>query len=152
MGLRDPARPIGGRVLQACLNGARRPSEHPWLPVTAAALAADAARMVSAGAGALHVHPKTADGADSLSPDEVDAVVTALRAAVPGVPVGVTTGAWTLPDPAERVRLISRWSERPDFASVNWHEEGADDTAAALLEQGISLEAGIWHNAGLDAC
>lgn len=34
---------------------------------------------------------------------------------------------------------------------MNWHEDGADDVAAALLEQGIAPEAGIWRHAGLDA-
>lgn len=33
----------------------------------------------------------------------------------------------------------------PDFASVNWHEDGADEVAAALLEIGVGVEAGLWH-------
>ena len=60
-------------------------------------------------------------------------------------PVGVTTGAWALPDPAQRVAAVRTWSALPDFASVNWHEAGADDVAAALLERGIGVEAGLWH-------
>jgi uncharacterized protein (DUF849 family) len=39
----------------------------------------------------------------------------------------------------------------PDFASVNWHEDGADAVAQALLDRGVGVEAGIWHAAGLDA-
>jgi uncharacterized protein (DUF849 family) len=80
-----------------------------------------------------------------VGPADVAAVVSAVRAAVPGVPVGVTTGAWALPDPAERVAAVRAWTGLPDFASVNWHEDGADDVAAALLDRGVQVEAGLWH-------
>jgi uncharacterized protein (DUF849 family) len=132
-------------LIKACLNGARRPREHPALPVTPEALARDAAAVVAAGAGALHVHPKDDAGADSLRAADVDAAVDAVRRSVPGVPVGVTTGAWAMPDPAERVAAVRRWTVLPDFASLNWHEDGADEVAAALLERGIGVEAGLWH-------
>jgi uncharacterized protein (DUF849 family) len=70
--------------------------------------------------------------------------VNAIRAAIPGLPVGVTTGAWLVEDPRDRVRLIEHWDVLPDFASVNWHEEGAEDVAAALLDHGVGLEVGLW--------
>jgi uncharacterized protein (DUF849 family) len=38
---------------------------------------------------------------------------------------------------------------RPDHASVNWHEPGAEETAAALIDLGVGVEAGIWS--GTDA-
>lgn len=50
-----------------------------------------------------------------------------------------------MPDPAERVAAIRRWMVLPEFASVNWHEPGADAVAAALLERGVGVEAGLWH-------
>ena len=40
---------------------------------------------------------------------------------------------------------------RPDFASVNWHEDGADEVAAALLELGVGVEAGVWHSEAAEA-
>ncbi|RBY75609.1 hypothetical protein DQ239_16130 [Blastococcus sp. TF02-09] len=138
-------------LLQACPNGARRPGDHPALPVTPAAVARDAVSLVAAGAGALHVHPKDAAGADSLHAADVAAVVSAVRAAVPGVPVGVTTGAWVLPDTDARVAAVRAWTDLPDFASVNWHEDGADDVAAALLDRGVQVEAGLWHLEGVAA-
>ena len=70
--------------------------------------------------------------------------VNAIRAASPGLPVGVTTGAWLVENPRDRVRLIEQWDVLPDFASVNWHEEGAADVSAALLDRGIGLEVGLW--------
>ena len=138
-------------LIKACLNGPRRPGDHPALPCTPAAVARDAAAVVAAGAGALHVHPKDDAGADSLDPEDVAAVVTAVREAVPGIPVGVTTGAWALRDPELRVAAVRAWTVLPDFASLNWHEEGADAVAAALLDRGVQVEAGLWHLEGVAA-
>ncbi len=131
-------------MLQACLNGARSPREHFQLPIRPEELATAAAAAVEAGAQDIHLHPKTPDGADSLEARVVGPTVRAVRAAVPGVAVGVTTGAWTLTEAQRRIAAIRTWTVLPDHASVNWHEPGADDVAAALLERGIAVEAGIW--------
>lgn len=88
------------RFLKACLNGPREPSEHPALPVTPAAIAADAAAAVAAGADALHIHPKDPAGRDTLEPDVVASVLEAVRAAVPGVAVGLAR------PPTARKRLL----------------------------------------------
>jgi uncharacterized protein (DUF849 family) len=138
-------------VLQACLNGARRPVEHPALPVTPADLARDATAVAAAGADAVHLHVKDADGADTLNAAALADVLHAVRATVPGLPIGVTTGAWAAPDPASRIAAVRSWVERPDFASVNWHEDGAEDVAAALLDLGVGVEAGIWHSRAAEA-
>jgi uncharacterized protein (DUF849 family) len=141
-------------VLQACVNGVRRPEEHPALPVTAGALARDVAAVAVAGVDAVHLHVKDEQGADTFDGAALVDVLTRVRAAVPELPLGVTTGAWALPDPAARVAAVRSWGElplRPDFASVNWHEEGADEVAAALWEVGIDVEAGLWHARGARA-
>ena len=132
-------------LLKACLNGARRPARHPALPVTPAQLAADTVAVASAGAGAVHLHVKDAHGADTLDGAALGAVLEAVRAAAPGLPVGVTTGAWAAPDPADRLAAVAAWTALPDFASVNWHEPGAEDVAALLLDRGVGVEAGLWH-------
>jgi uncharacterized protein (DUF849 family) len=128
-------------LLEACLNGARSPGEHPALPLDAVALASDAAACVAAGAGALHVHPRRPDGAETLDPETVDAAAEAVRTAA-GAPVGVSTGAWIEPDVGARVTLVHAWSA-PDFASVNLSEEGALELMAALIDRDIEIEAGI---------
>lgn len=138
-------------LLKASVNGPRRPSEHPALPVTPAALARDVARVTAAGAGAVHLHVKDGRGADTLDGAELAAVLASVRRAAPTVRLGVTTGAWAIPDPGERAAAIRRWTVLPDFASVNWHEAGADDVAAALLELGVGVEAGLWHADAVDA-
>jgi uncharacterized protein (DUF849 family) len=121
------------------------------VPLTPEAMAESAAGAVAAGATDVHVHPKTPCGHDSLSPRVLAPTLEAIRARV-SVPVGVTTGAWAEPDPAARLMRIRSWADLPsppDHASVNWHEEGAEQVAAALLDLGVGVEAGIWS--GTDA-
>ncbi len=110
---------ISCMLLKACVNGSRRRGAHPALPVTPAELAADVSRIVAAGVDALHLHPKDARGLDTLGAVEVAAALAAVRAAAPDVPLGVTTGAWALPDPHQRVAAVRGWTTLPDFVSVN---------------------------------
>lgn len=138
-------------LLKVCANGARDTSEHPALSSDPSAVAAECAKAIAAGAGAVHVHPKNRRGEESLSATDVDRWVAALRQHCPNVPIGVTTGEWVMPDVAARLHEIDAWQELPDFASVNWHEDGADEVAAKLLERGIGVEPGIWHEKGLRA-
>ncbi|MBO0684305.1 MAG: 3-keto-5-aminohexanoate cleavage protein [Candidatus Dormibacteraeota bacterium] len=130
-------------LIKACLNGARMPGEHPALPVSPEELGADAQRVVEAGAGALHVHPRAADGAQTLDPGPFDAAMLAIRHACPGVPVGASTGSFIEADPARRLELISGWTERPDFASANFREEGVLELCELLNRLGIGIEAGL---------
>ena len=133
-------------LLKACLNGPTKRDAHPSVPQTPAELAADAAAVVAAGAGAVHLHPRASSGVETLEPDSVLAAVAAVRAAIPA-PVGVTTGLWAVGgDAARRMSLVGRWAgpDRPDFASVNLSEPGAAELAALLASLGISVEAGIW--------
>ena len=71
--------------------------------------------------------------------------MSAVRHAVPGLPLGVTTGFWALPDADERLRAVEAWSVLPDFASVNWHEPGSEELAQLLLTRGVGVEVGIFH-------
>lgn len=133
--------------VKCCLNGASRRSVHPGVPETPAQLAAAAAAAVAAGASAIHMHPRDDTGAESLDGSAIGPAVASVRAAV-DVPVGVSTGAWFLPDPADRLRAVEGWEVLPDFASVNIHEAGALDLAEALLARGVGVEAGLWHGEG----
>ncbi|MBT2490289.1 3-keto-5-aminohexanoate cleavage protein [Streptomyces sp. ISL-96] len=131
--------------VQVCLNGPRGARDGAAVPVSPGAMAEAAAAAVAAGACDVHVHPKSPCGQDTLSPRAVAAALTAIRAALPArVPVGVTTGAWAEPDPGRRVEYVRSWTVLPDHASVNWHEPGAEELAAALMERGVGVEAGLW--------
>ena len=131
-------------VIKACLNGRRAPTSHPALPLTPDQLAGAARQAVDAGAGALHVHPRRADGIESLAAADIAAALTAIRAACPDIPVGISTGSWIEPDVERRRSLVATWEEVPDFAGVNVSEPGALDLCAALLARGIGVETGLW--------
>jgi uncharacterized protein (DUF849 family) len=138
-------------LIKVCVNGPRRPNEHRALPVGPDQLAIAVAAAAAQGAGAAHLHVKDPLGADTFDSDALTAAMQAVRAAAPQLPVGVTTGAWALADVAARVAAIRAWRVLPDFASVNWHEDGADAVAAALIDRGIGVEAGLWHREGVAA-
>ncbi|HEX2032063.1 MAG TPA: 3-keto-5-aminohexanoate cleavage protein [Actinomycetota bacterium] len=130
-------------LLQAALNGSRQRGEHLALPVSPPELALDAYQAVVAGAGAVHVHPRQADGTETLEPGSCALAVAAIRRVVPGTPVGLTTGAWIEPDPDRRRWLVERWEKVPDYASVNVAEDGWEAVAEAVLARGIAVEAGL---------
>ncbi|QND63615.1 3-keto-5-aminohexanoate cleavage protein [Mesorhizobium loti] len=128
-------------IVQACINGARPRDFHPRLPLTAEAMASDAAACVAAGAAELHIHPRGADGRESLA--AVNATVPAVRRACPGTLVGVSTGAWIEND-VERTRAaIAGWRELPDYASVNLSEADAPAVMVLLRQRGVGIEAGL---------
>jgi uncharacterized protein (DUF849 family) len=131
------------RLLQAALNGARRREDHPALPTTSPELAAAASLSVAAGAVAIHVHVRDSRGLESVAPHDVARAVAALRGAVPGIPFGVSTGAWIMPETELRHQTVSAWEALPDYASVNFDEPGAERLAQLLLSRGVGIEAGL---------
>lgn len=136
--------------LKACLNGGRSPAEHPAVPITPVELARDALAATAAGAEAVHLHPRAADGRESLAAADVGAAVRAVRSLCGRTPVGVSTGLWIAGgDPALRSTFVATWTslppgERPDFASVNVSEPGFVDLVARLTAMGIGVEPGVW--------
>lgn len=133
-------------MLQACLNGPRPREDHPAVPLTPEELAADARRVVAAGAAELHVHPRAPGGRDTVEPEAAGATVRAIRAACAGVPLGLTTGLWTTDGDAERRHAcVEAWEELPDYVSVNLAEPGSAGLCALLARRGIGVEAGVWN-------
>jgi uncharacterized protein (DUF849 family) len=130
-------------VIKAALNGGRTRLENASVPIAPKELAASAKESVAAGAGAIHFHVRAVDGRESLDPDDVATALTAVRSAIPGTPVGVSTGAWILRNAELRQKMVSRWTVLPDFASVNFKEDGAVPLAEMLLSRGVALEAGL---------
>jgi uncharacterized protein (DUF849 family) len=132
-------------MLQACLNGRRPRDEHPGVPLTPDELAADARRAVAAGAAQLHVHPRAPGGGDTVEPSVAAPTVRAIRAACPGVPLGLTTGLWTTDGDAERRHAcVEAWEELPDYVSVNLAEPGSAELCALVTRRGFGIEAGVW--------
>jgi uncharacterized protein (DUF849 family) len=133
--------------LQACLNGGKGVRDHPAVPLTPEALARDAKAVRRAGAESLHFHPRDARGRESLAAADLAAALRAVREAVPGMPVGVSTGAWIPPGGTARLSPMRGWTVLPDYVSVNVHEPEADTIVALMQARGIGVEAGIWNRA-----
>ena len=130
-------------AVKACLNGGRTRTEHPAVPLTPAELAADAIAVRKAGAFAVHVHPRDGGGEQTLSARACDAAVAAIRAATPGLPVGLSTAEAIDRDPFARAAAVRGWRQPPDFVSVNLAELGWQGIMRAAVHAGIGIEAGL---------
>ncbi len=139
-------------IVQACLNGAREAFFHPALPLTAEAIARDAAAAIAAGADELHIHVRDEDGRETLRPEIVDMTIDKLRRACPGTPIGISTGEWIEKDDTRRRDFIRNWSVLPDYASVNLVEADCAAVIEHLKKRGIGIEAGIWTAADAARC
>jgi uncharacterized protein (DUF849 family) len=125
------------------LNGGRTREEHLAVPRSPAELAADAKAVRDAGAFAVHVHPRDGRGAQTLEAGVCEEAVAAIRAAVPGLPIGLSSSESIDPDPFARAAAVSSWREAPDFLSVNLWELGWAGVARAALHASIGVEAGL---------
>jgi len=137
-------------LIEAALNGGRNRTEHPAIPQSPPELAQAARDSVAAGARAIHFHVRAPDGRESLAPPDVASAVLAVRDAVPATPFGISTGAWILRNAALRHKIIADWTALPDFASVNFKEEGAVELATLLLSRSVEIEAGLSNSQGAE--
>jgi uncharacterized protein (DUF849 family) len=137
-------------LIQAAINGGRSSADHAAVPTTAQAFAREAKLAADAGARAFHVHCRDDTGRQSCSAEDVARALDAIRTACPGIPVGVSTGAWMVPNPEARLAMIRDWKLLPDYASVNVNEAGARELIELLLERGVGVEAGVWNDSDTD--
>jgi uncharacterized protein (DUF849 family) len=134
-------------VVQVTVNGPFGHDRHPRVPITCDEIRRDVAACTRAGARSFHIHTRDAAGAESLSPDDVNRMVAAARRgaeeARSRVEIGLTTGAWIVPDLGTRLAAIRGW-EGVNCAKVNVSEEGFEHVMATMLEAGVGVDVGIW--------
>jgi uncharacterized protein (DUF849 family) len=128
------------RLLEAALNGSR---VHPHVPRTATELAADARACVEAGADVIHLHVFDEAGNETFAAEPTAAVLLAVRAACPGIPLSLSTSAEIEPEPERRRELIRGWTVLPDLVTANQGEEGIGDLCGDLLARDVGIEAGL---------
>jgi len=126
--------------LQVALNGDRI---HPAAPRTPAGIAEAAQASLLAGAHSVHVHAFTPDGHETLDGEACGAVLRAIRARCPGLPISLTTSATIIADPAERLRVVREWRELPELITANQGEPGIVELCHLLLGRGVQIEAGL---------
>ncbi|WIT09760.1 3-keto-5-aminohexanoate cleavage protein [Paucibacter sediminis] len=107
-------------ILTCALTGVlTNPRQHP-VPVTPAQMASEARDAFNAGASVMHVHLRMQEEGlshlPSWDPEVADSVVSAIRAACPGVIINLTTGVIG-PDIAGPAACIRR--VRPEIAACN---------------------------------
>jgi uncharacterized protein (DUF849 family) len=140
-----PGKESRGKILiKACLNGPRTKQEHEAVPILSAEIASDVRNVVEAGAGAVHFHPRDANGRETLAPGPCGEAVSAARKLCPGVPIGLSTAEWIEKNVDRKLGMIRQWDVLPDFASVNFNEAGFDEVCGLLFKRGVGVEAGIW--------
>ncbi len=126
-------------MLQACLNGSRTAQEHPALPLSPERLAEDAADVAALGVTSVQIHPRDVIGAPTLVGPEVATTIATVRAAVPGIEIGVSTDVG-----GPRTTVIASWAAlaagRPDIASVRVGEPGWQEVVAALHRVNVAVE------------
>ena len=127
------------RLLGVALNA----REHPANPRSADEIAAEGRAAVAAGAQVLHFHVYDGSGAQTLGAEPCAAVVSAVRAACPGIPISLTTSAGIEPDPARRRELVAGWTELPDLVTANQGEPEIVSLCMLLIERGVGIEAGL---------
>jgi uncharacterized protein (DUF849 family) len=130
-------------MLQVALNGHRSPDEHPAIPRTPEELAREARASVDAGADVVHVHAYD-EGQETFAGEQCAAMVRAIRAACPGVPISQTTALYIAgDDPERRLALVAGWTELPELVTANQGEEGIVELCDHLIGRGVGIEAGL---------
>lgn len=150
-------------MIKAAINGGRTRCEHSAVPITPDEQAADAVACLNAGAGAIHLHVRSTashEGPDSekesLYAEDVAQTLLAVRSVCENAhiahnnAIGVSTGAWILRDTNLRLLAITAWEVLPDFASVNFSEDGAVELANLLISRGVDVEAGLSDTDGAE--
>ena len=137
-------------LIKAAINGGRSKAEHAAVPVNPHEQAAAVVDCLKAGANAIHLHVRSTSSdtsihsdKESLYAEDVARTLLAVRSVSPNSQIGVSTGAWILPDPTARLQAVTAWKVLPDFASVNFSEDGATELARLLLSRGVDVEAGV---------
>jgi uncharacterized protein (DUF849 family) len=137
-------------LIKAAINGGRTKVGHAAVPVSPHEQAAAVVESLKAGADAIHLHVRSTSTPESLHSEkeslyaeDVARTLLAVRSLSPNAQIGISTGAWILPDPASRLQAVAAWEVLPGFASVNFSEDGAVELAQLLLSRGVGVEAGL---------
>jgi uncharacterized protein (DUF849 family) len=139
-------------------NGARRgKADHARIPLTPAELAAEAEAIAHAGAHALHLHVRDADGKHSLDPRIYQQALDAIRARVgERLVVQVTTESVGIYAPEQQMAVIRELV--PPCASVAIrelirepaHEQAAAEFFAWAHKAGVGLQFIVYQSAEVE--
>ena len=151
----DATNPV---VICVAPNGARRgKTDHARIPLTAAELAAEAEAVADAGAHALHLHVRDADGKHSLDANIYRQALDAIRSRVgERLVVQVTTESVGIYAPEQQMAVIRELV--PPCASVAIrelirepaHEQAAAEFFAWAQQAGVGLQFIVYDSAEVE--
>ncbi|KWR77196.1 3-keto-5-aminohexanoate cleavage protein [Cupriavidus sp. IDO] len=120
-------------IITVAPNGAyKRASDHPAVPLTAAALAADAKACLDAGAAMMHMHVRDAEGRHSLDAQTYRDALAAVKQAVgDALLVQVTSEAAGIYKAAEQMAMVREL--RPEAVSIGLREVAVPDIPESEL-------------------
>jgi 3-keto-5-aminohexanoate cleavage enzyme len=104
-------------LIVAALNGTRTPDECPKVPITVEEIAAEAKRVVDAGAAVVHVHARKKDGGSAFDL-VIDDLMQAIRAKV-DVPISITTQRTRSTSLGTVTALFDVLRHPPDLATIS---------------------------------
>lgn len=143
-------------VIMVAPNGARRTkADHPALPTTAAELAATAAACLDAGAAAIHLHVRDAQGRHVLDAELYREAIAAVRARTgAAMAIQITTESVGRYSPTEQMDLVRKL--RPAAVSMALREllTGGEAGPSAFYiwasDQRIAVQHILYDRADLD--
>jgi len=120
-------------IITVAPNGAyKRASDHPAVPLTAAALAADARACLDAGAAMMHMHVRDAEARHSLDAQTYRDALAAVKQAVgDALLVQVTSEAAGVYKAAEQMAMVREL--RPEAVSIGLREVAVPDIPESEL-------------------
>jgi uncharacterized protein (DUF849 family) len=140
-------------MLQVTPNGPWGKDVHPHTPVLLDELISDLRACFEAGADGVHLHARDRTGAETLDPAVVNETCRRVREVAEEaghvVEIGLTTGAWIMPDLDERIAAIGEW-DGVDCATVNLSEPGFERIMSAMVDVGIGIDVGLWAPQEID--
>jgi len=125
-------------------TGARRTkADHPALPVTTDEIVQATIACHNAGADALHLHVRDAQGAHSLDAGRYQEALDAVAEALPDLPVQITTEAAGIFDVAAQLACLK--AVKPRWASISLREistmpELADAVYGSCADNGTKVQ------------
>ncbi len=130
-------------LIKIALNGARPKEQSAFLPITTSEIEEEVRILYENGNKVFHIHCYDENGTESLKPNDVNKLVSAVKNISSEIQIGISSGDWIEPDLEIRKTNISEWEILPDFVSVNFIEEDALEISGLLLSKGVKIEAGL---------
>ncbi|WP_375691871.1 3-keto-5-aminohexanoate cleavage protein [Pseudooceanicola sp. LIPI14-2-Ac024] len=130
-------------IMLAPNGGRRSQADHPAIPVRIAETVACAVAGQAAGADAIHVHLRDAEGGHLLDAGAYRELTAEITRAAPGLAVQITTEAVGRYGASDQMTVVRE--ARPAFASCALRELGEDAAAFAFYREMAEADCGIQH-------